>query len=252
MTITITNTSLEFTKLGSFGTALGFGQNLVNSMDTSFYARARGGATNPDVQVRLALGSGWGLAKGARCGVGEGDRGPWLGARQRAVRPARPVASPTSPLPRRQIAKLVDANERNDMYWVGAGRRLRVWVPVGWGQGQRRTVGSAACAAAAAPAPGPGHAARPPRRPGGVHGAQARAGGAAAPPAVNGGAGLQRPLQPPHHGGGPGLVDQGGSHEGGRRGRLLEDCCAPLDAATPAHTPSPTTPTHPLPTHTTR
>jgi hypothetical protein len=165
MTITITNTSLEFTKLGSFGTALGFGQNLVNSMDTSFYARARGGATNPDVQVRLALGSGWGLAKGARCGVGEGDRGPWLGARQRAVRPARPVASPTSPLPRRQIAKLVDANERNDMYWVGAGRRLRVWVPVGWGQGQRRTVGSAACAAAAAPAPGPGHAARPPLPP---------------------------------------------------------------------------------------
>ncbi|GBF94714.1 hypothetical protein Rsub_07597 [Raphidocelis subcapitata] len=66
VTITITNTSLEFTKLGSFGNATAFGQNMVNSMDTSFFARAKKGADNPDIQV----------------------------------------------------AKLLDANERNDMYWI--------------------------------------------------------------------------------------------------------------------------------------
>ncbi|KIY94827.1 hypothetical protein MNEG_13135 [Monoraphidium neglectum] len=66
VTITITNTSLEFTKLGSFGNVYSFGQNLVNSMDTSFFLRSKGKANSPDLQ----------------------------------------------------IAKLLDANERNDMYWV--------------------------------------------------------------------------------------------------------------------------------------
>ena len=39
-------------KKGSFGNVYAFGQNLVNSMDTSFFARARGRAPDdPDVQV---------------------------------------------------------------------------------------------------------------------------------------------------------------------------------------------------------
>ncbi|KAI8472779.1 MAG: hypothetical protein J3K34DRAFT_519486 [Monoraphidium minutum] len=73
VTITITNTSLEFTKLGSFGNVYAFGQNLVNSMDTSFFLRARGKADSPDVQADS---------------------------------------------PDVQIAKLVDATEKQDMYWV--------------------------------------------------------------------------------------------------------------------------------------
>jgi hypothetical protein len=52
VTITITNTSLEFTKLGSFGNVYSFGQNLVNSMDTSFFLRSKGKANSPDLQVR--------------------------------------------------------------------------------------------------------------------------------------------------------------------------------------------------------
>jgi hypothetical protein len=153
MTITITNTSLEFTKLGSFGTALGFGQNLVNSMDTSFFARAPGAKKdNPDVQVAAARG-----ARPARRPAG-GTAGRWLQCVQRGgckafaagaarLGPRRPpavgpwpgqrpvkgssrlgtaswklLAIPRPALPPScQIAKLVDANERNDMYWVGSG-----------------------------------------------------------------------------------------------------------------------------------
>lgn len=50
VTLTVTNTSVEFTKLGSFGNVYTFSQNLVNSMDRSFLLR--------NVRNPLAAGAG--------------------------------------------------------------------------------------------------------------------------------------------------------------------------------------------------
>ncbi|KAF8072745.1 PPD3 [Scenedesmus sp. PABB004] len=59
LSLTITNTSAEFTKLGSFGNVFTFGQNLVNSMDRSFLLRVRGstpvGTAEEPVQVAKLL-----------------------------------------------------------------------------------------------------------------------------------------------------------------------------------------------------
>uniref|UniRef100_A0A383WAY8 PsbP C-terminal domain-containing protein n=1 Tax=Tetradesmus obliquus TaxID=3088 RepID=A0A383WAY8_TETOB len=54
VTLTITNTSAEFTKLGSFGNVFAFGTNLVNSMDRSFLLRVRGNNPNPDEPIQIA------------------------------------------------------------------------------------------------------------------------------------------------------------------------------------------------------
>lgn len=56
ITLVITNSSPDFTKLGSFGTAEDFGTNLVNSMDRSYLKRApkwaRRDVKDEDIQVR--------------------------------------------------------------------------------------------------------------------------------------------------------------------------------------------------------
>lgn len=44
VTVVITNVSVEFTKLGSFGTAYQFGSSLVNSQDRAYLDRWVGGA----------------------------------------------------------------------------------------------------------------------------------------------------------------------------------------------------------------
>jgi hypothetical protein len=41
VSITITNVSVEFTKLGSFGNVFAFGSNLVNQMDRSYLLRSK-------------------------------------------------------------------------------------------------------------------------------------------------------------------------------------------------------------------
>eukprot|EP00775_Hariotina_reticulata_P006301 gene6301-6536_t len=51
VTLTITNTSAEFTRLGSFGNVFTFGQNLVNSMDQRFLLRVRGNKGSEPVQI---------------------------------------------------------------------------------------------------------------------------------------------------------------------------------------------------------
>ena len=55
VTVIITNVGADFTSLGSFGSAEGFGSNLVSSMDRSFLLRK---AVNKDsVQVRAPWGA---------------------------------------------------------------------------------------------------------------------------------------------------------------------------------------------------
>lgn len=55
ITLLITNSSADYTKLGSFGSADDFGTNLVNSMDRSYLLRApkwaRKGVSDEDIQV---------------------------------------------------------------------------------------------------------------------------------------------------------------------------------------------------------
>eukprot|EP00878_Enallax_costatus_P002355 GHUV01002531.1.p1 GENE.GHUV01002531.1~~GHUV01002531.1.p1 ORF type:complete len:258 (+),score=72.97 GHUV01002531.1:210-983(+) len=55
VTLTITNTSVEFTGLGSFGNVFAFGTNLVNSMDRSFLLRVRGNKPSEPVQIAKLL-----------------------------------------------------------------------------------------------------------------------------------------------------------------------------------------------------
>lgn len=105
-----------------------FGQNLVNSMDTSFFARARGGKNDPSVQVRRAPGLGAAQARSrgrfwtaaasrdqARGAAPAGKRGCWAG--WAVCKHQKKVTAPTYT---RQLAKLVDAAEKNNMYFVSA------------------------------------------------------------------------------------------------------------------------------------
>lgn len=51
VSIVVTNVGADFTKLGSFGTASAFGENLVASMDRRYLARAAWGANKDAIQV---------------------------------------------------------------------------------------------------------------------------------------------------------------------------------------------------------
>lgn len=52
LSVVVTNVAPDFTKLGSFGTPLDFGQNMVNSMDRSFLLKAAW--KKPDNEVQTA------------------------------------------------------------------------------------------------------------------------------------------------------------------------------------------------------
>jgi hypothetical protein len=82
VTVVISNTSMEFTKLGSFGSAFQFGTNLVNSMDR--WAVVQGQGRNPALAMLLAWpGPGWGVGGWeAPAGAGAGPRWRRQGAQR--------------------------------------------------------------------------------------------------------------------------------------------------------------------------
>ncbi|KAF6260967.1 hypothetical protein COO60DRAFT_1700062 [Scenedesmus sp. NREL 46B-D3] len=55
VSLTITNTSAEFTGLGSFGNVFAFGTNLVNSMDRSFLLRVQAAGPKRHLYTMVAL-----------------------------------------------------------------------------------------------------------------------------------------------------------------------------------------------------
>ncbi len=57
MSIVVTNVGADFTKLGSFGTASAFGENLVASMDRRYLARAAFGRNKDAIQVPTSSAS---------------------------------------------------------------------------------------------------------------------------------------------------------------------------------------------------